>query len=67
MKSLSENCVLNSLLICNFLLLVNTFLLRSCASIEILVSFLSFYIEENKGDLVHSKFGHFSTEERQFD
>jgi hypothetical protein len=67
MQSLSENFTLTSFLVCNFLVLVNTFLLRSGASTEIFISFLSFYIEENKGDLVHSKFGNFSTEALQFD
>jgi len=46
---------------------MNTFSLRTGTSTEMFVSFVSFYIEENKGDLVHSKFGNFSTEERQFD
>jgi len=67
MQSLGENCMLTSLLISNFLVLVNTFLLRSGASTEIFISFFSLYIEENKGDLDHSKFGNFLTEERQFD
>jgi hypothetical protein len=59
--------LLTSLLIFNFLVLVHTFLLRSGASTEIFISFFSFYIEGNKGDLDHSKFGNFSTEEHQFD
>jgi len=67
MQSLSEYFMLTSSLIFNLLVLVNAFLLRSGASTEIFVSFLSFYIEGNKGDLAHSKFGIFSTEERQFD
>jgi hypothetical protein len=67
MQSLSEIFMLTFLLICNFLVLVNTFLLRSGASTEIFVLFLSFYIEENKSELVHSKFGNFLTEKRQFD
>jgi hypothetical protein len=67
MQSLSEDFMLISLLICNFLVLVNTFLLRSDASTDIFVRILSFYIEENKSELFHSKFGNFSTEEHQFD
>lgn len=66
MQSLSENCVLTFFLIFNFLVLVNTFLLRSDASTEMFVSFWSFYIEENKGELVYSKFDNFSPEELQF-
>ena len=66
MQSLNEHFMLASLSICNFLVLVNTFSLRSGASTLIFVSFIRLYIEENKGDLVHSKFGNFSTEECEF-
>jgi hypothetical protein len=66
MQSFSEHCMLTSLLNCNRLILMNTFLLRSGASTEIFVSFLSFYAEENEGDLVNLKFVNFLTVERQF-
>jgi hypothetical protein len=55
--------VMQFLLNCNFLVLVNTSLLRSGAPAEI---FVSFYIEENEGDLVNLKFLNFLTVGRQF-